>query len=796
MLLETHSKKRVEANTGLPVNANRTLTNGAYNFVVTGPAPTEENPNPATITKYVQILAKTQKVNGDYVTSYYYRVSDAAIQYTANNNPVDTAVYTPMPDEGVIIEDLVAGTYTVTETGSVLDTSTAGADLYLAGLYVTKLNGTYTTYAYLDPEWTYTAGTLTDEEKENITSNLAGKSQTLKVYESDHPAQREVMVAVFTNELESNTPFLKKQVTDINDSLKAPSAEYKTESPWNDSADFDIGDAVPYRITTNLPVNYYRAQSSYYYELTDEMDNLEYVSGSGRVYAFVKSDTDETGTWYDVTSKFYIEAGEYENKKQTIKVYPKLDDGDDTKNLKNVTSDLKVKNWSGADTHGDDFPYKLPETQSTGTSFANRDLRCLQFRYRATLTGDAVTGSAGNANRAKLIYSDGSDDDGKGETDWDLNRVFTYRLVANKVDASENRLAGARFELYKKYKQYPVDTNLRQCTYKGNTFVGPADNLPEKSDTAVSATENVYVRVTPSDGNRDWDYIWNGIDDGSYLLIETQPPTGYVALSDPIAFDISADHEPDSEDPQLTLFNLNPENGCLTRNVTNGEAQYITVAENSVSGAVPNTPYPDIRLEKIDETTRPAGTTTKFLSGAQFQLLKWNGTDYVAYEAVGVVRPEGLDPGEVVTDDDGIATFQRIEPGEYRIVETKVPDGYVKLVTNDIYFSVEDTASGRVITRYATGMKTALLNGVETAVPRNTRTDNEEITDDDLSDATTLHVTFRFVDGTPVFTVGNEPGVALPSTGGSGTTWLYILGSALIVLAAALLIAKRRSDAA
>ena len=46
------------------------------------------------------------------------------------------------------------------------------------------------------------------------------------------------------------------------------------------------------------------------------------------------------------------------------------------------------------------------------------------------------------------------------------------------------------------------------------------------------------------------------------------------------------------------------------------------------------------------------------------------------------------------------------------------------------------------------------------------------------------------------FTVGNTPGAKLPSTGGPGTTGLYILGSILTLLAAVLLITKKRSDAA
>ena len=45
------------------------------------------------------------------------------------------------------------------------------------------------------------------------------------------------------------------------------------------------------------------------------------------------------------------------------------------------------------------------------------------------------------------------------------------------------------------------------------------------------------------------------------------------------------------------------------------------------------------------------------------------------------------------------------------------------------------------------------------------------------------------------FEVENATGVELPSTGGMGTTILYIGGSILVILAAVLLITKRRMNA-
>ena len=46
-----------------------------------------------------------------------------------------------------------------------------------------------------------------------------------------------------------------------------------------------------------------------------------------------------------------------------------------------------------------------------------------------------------------------------------------------------------------------------------------------------------------------------------------------------------------------------------------------------------------------------------------------------------------------------------------------------------------------------------------------------------------------------VVSVINETGTELPSTGGMGTTILYVGGSILVILAAVLLITKRRMNA-
>ena len=184
-------------------------------------------------------------------------------------------------------------------------------------------------------------------------------------------------------------------------------------------------------------------------------------------------------------------------------------------------------------------------------------------------------------------------------------------------------------------------------------------------------------------------------------------------------------------------------------------------------------PYPGIRIIKIDETTRPEATTTTYLSGAEFQILKWDGSRYQVY-------PDAAD-STVVTDNDGVAVFNGIEPGEYKIAETVTPPGYIKPEANDIFIKVtyNDATGLHTITRY-----------------------QEAYTGDD-SDARTVvaetenllaitYVQATDAENPAAFTVGNTPGAALPNSGGPGTRLFTILGSILILGAGVLLWRRRR----
>ena len=196
----------------------------------------------------------------------------------------------------------------------------------------------------------------------------------------------------------TDKPTLEKKVKDINDSTGS-------ESDWQDSADYDIGDEIPYKLTATMGdlSNY----DHYYLNFHDTMTHLTLVEGSVEVKVGEKT----------------LEKDQY-----TV-----------TWNADNKTMDVAI------------MDVKAHEA-TTGTK--------VTVTYKATLDADAVLGSAGNPNTADLEYSNNPNNtgDGKtkpeetGKTPEDKNIVFTYKVTANKVKENEQPLEGAEFELFKKAK--------------------------------------------------------------------------------------------------------------------------------------------------------------------------------------------------------------------------------------------------------------------------------------------------------------------------------------------------------
>ena len=204
-------------------------------------------------------------------------------------------------------------------------------------------------------------------------------------------------------------PTVEKKVKDIEDSED----DSILDNPWHDSADHDINDTVPFKLTGTLPSN-----AQYY-----------------KSYKMVFHDTLSNGLTFDAgTVKVYM----YETKHKAD-VDTDMNDGTD------VTTNFVVNTSTT-----DGCTFEVSCDNVLAISGVTKDTAFVVY-YAATLDTDAIIGAAGNPNKVFLEFSNNPyDTNSTGKTEEDKVIVFTYQLIINKTDSHGHALKGAGFTLYKK----------------------------------------------------------------------------------------------------------------------------------------------------------------------------------------------------------------------------------------------------------------------------------------------------------------------------------------------------------
>ena len=321
---------------------------------------------------------------------------------------------------------------------------------------------------------------------------------------ADKDAKSLNIVAVF-NDIElapkKGTTESEKHVDDQNDSDSADHSELK------DSADYDIGDKIPYTLTMTLPEDYANYKQ-YKVVFTDDMSKGLTYNGDAKIF-YGANDTSGDAVTFTAGGTSSYEGG-------TVYTY--------------TIANLKAED-------------------ATDEQKALQAGSVIKITYTATLNKDAVIGEAGNPNKYKVDFSSNPNQDAGGtpetnDTPWDTNIVFTYKTVFNKVDSNKQPLTGADFELYKFVEaENGVDEyGEKKGTWTKVTDLGSGDNKPSK------ATENAGEGDTAAKNTK---FTFSGIEEGVYKLVETVTPTGYNTLEDQI-FTITAEHELESDNPTLT----------------------------------------------------------------------------------------------------------------------------------------------------------------------------------------------------------------------------------------------------
>ena len=224
----------------------------------------------------------------------------------------------------------------------------------------------------------------------------------------------------------SDVPEVEKKVKDTNETTGETTG-------WQDSADYDIGDSIPFQLKATLADNV----SSY------------------TTYKVVFHDTLSKGLTYNNDAKVYIGGTETNGFTVTATV-----NADGTTTLTVSCDDVKALD--------------------AGNSSV------ITVEYTAKLNENAVLGYAGNPNKVYLEYSNNPNKSESGEnhetgkTPEDTVIVFTYQTIINKVDSENKPLTGAAFKLEKSIKgkdgaadtwttvkEFTVDETTTSFTFSG-----------------------------------------------------------------------------------------------------------------------------------------------------------------------------------------------------------------------------------------------------------------------------------------------------------------------------------------
>lgn len=258
----------------------------------------------------------------------------------------------------------------------------------------------------------------------------------------------------------SDVPEFSKKIKDTNDTTGVT-------SPWQDSADYDISDNVPFKLEGTVADNY-ADYKTYYFAFHDKEENgLSFNPGSVKVYV----------DGVEITSGYEVKTTGLKHNDCTFEVV--------FENLKAISS-VKAKSK-------------------------------ITVEYTSLLNENAILGKPGNVNEAKLEFSNNPNNDQignpeTGETPWDNVIVFTYQVVVNKYAnsvAAGNKLPGAEFKLEKVLKDgtKKAIAVVKSSDETSFTFKGLDDGDYILTETKTPAQYNTIAPITftvTAEHNIEW----------------------------------------------------------------------------------------------------------------------------------------------------------------------------------------------------------------------------------------------------------------------------------------------------
>ena len=370
---------------------------------------------------------------------------------------------------------------------------------------------------------------------------------------------------------DSDIPTLEKKVAEQG---KGDEGKYDQDggygTHYNDVADWNIGDRVPFKLIGSIP----------------DMDAYD-------TYQYIFHDTISAGLRLDMAS-FDVYVAQEKNQDPVALGWAEIP-------AANYELTETADGFTLAIANLKNFPYVNEEGRKYILVF-----------YDAWLNEDAVIGLDGNPNTAYLEFSNNPNGDGTGRTEDDKVIVFTYELDGTKVDGETRAaLQNAQFVLLNGAKSEAamvVDGKVTGWVKVGSEAAAAEEQIPETYEEWVERYGDQNVIFTSA---ADGTFKIAGLDDGTYYLREIQAPNGYNLLEADVKLDIAATTANGQEwdgDPATALRGLN-----MTFNVVDAEEVPTEVEGVLVGGTV------GITVENNQGATLPEtggmGTTLFYIIG-------------------------------------------------------------------------------------------------------------------------------------------------------------------------------------
>ena len=249
---------------------------------------------------------------------------------------------------------------------------------------------------------------------------------------------------------------------------------------WQEAADYSVGDSISYKIDVTIPENIERLKTFTVTDtptgLTDKVDTVVVKDGDTAI-------ANENNSVYEVSQ------------------------------------------------NGDGFIVEFHPS-----AMAAYKGKTLTITYTAVLNSSAVTTVAGNRNTVKLIYSKNvKQEGGKPEEDKDKKTVqdeavvYTFKIHIDKIadDALRTPLEGVEFDLYKQVA-HGTDGAITDDQAKA-LGLDETQGWVRVNNDVDTAGKHVALK-TNSNGVLEVE----GLENGTYKLVETKAKDGYNLLKAPV----------------------------------------------------------------------------------------------------------------------------------------------------------------------------------------------------------------------------------------------------------------------